>query len=122
MKLAMILILFYTNGKQTINQYLRNVIIEVINMINISIQTGVRQGDVLSTTLFNLYLNDPDLGLVLYSSLDMSKTIDNLIASASRTLGSITSKYFKIDGFDYVTFTKLYDALVIPILTYGAGI
>lgn len=59
---------------------------------------------------------------MLYSSLDLSKTVDNLISAASRALGGITSKYFTINGFDYNSFTTLYESLVIPILTYASGV
>ena len=59
---------------------------------------------------------------MLFEDLDLSKTVDVLVNAASRAFGSMINKYYYIDGFDYLTYKKLYEALVIPVLSYGAAI
>ena len=42
--------------------------------------------------------------------------------SASRSLGLLTSKCKANGGFQFPTFTKLFDALVLSVIEYGAAI
>ena len=62
------------------------------------------------------------LGLVLHEHLDMSVTAKAIAQSASRALGLVISKCKANGGVPYKIYTKLYDALVRPVLEYGAGI
>ena len=62
------------------------------------------------------------LGLDLYDTVDFSETVSALSKSASRALGMIASKYFTHDGFDYQTFTKLFESMVCRIMDYGCEI
>jgi len=62
------------------------------------------------------------LGLVVNEFMDITKTVQVLINAASRAYGSMLNKHFQIDGFTYDTYVKLYNALVIPVLTYGSSI
>ena len=36
-------------------------------------------------------------------------------------LGSITSKYYKLDGLDHRTFKAMFDAVVYPVMSYAAA-
>jgi hypothetical protein len=62
------------------------------------------------------------LGLLLNETLDWDKTVKVLAKSASRALGVVIAKSKASGGFDYYTYTHLYDAAVRPILEYGAEI
>ena len=42
--------------------------------------------------------------------------------SASRALGLIIAKCKHFGGMDYVVFKKVYDSIVLPVITYGAAI
>ncbi len=53
---------------------------------------------------------------------DFSEHTKALSKSASRALGSLASKFYAFGGMTYKVFTKLYNSLIIPITTYGAGI
>ncbi len=41
--------------------------------------------------------------------------------STGRALGLIIAKYKACSGMPYDVYTKLYDALVQPVIDYGAG-
>jgi len=60
------------------------------------------------------------LGIVLNEFLDFHEIAKNVAMSASRALGLIISKSRAFGGFHYSTFTKLYDSLVWPIISYSA--
>lgn len=62
------------------------------------------------------------LGVILHEYMDFGVTADVLAASGGRVLGAIASKYFKIDGLGYSTYTKLFHSGVTPILDYCAGV
>ena len=62
------------------------------------------------------------LGITVNEFLDMSYSTKILATSASRALGSLTAKYFNAKGLLYQTFTKLFNATVLPILHYAAPI
>ena len=62
------------------------------------------------------------LGIVLTELLDYNVTIDHLVNSASRALGSVIGKTKSNQYLGYASYTKLFDSLVCPILDYGSGV
>ncbi len=62
------------------------------------------------------------LGLIFTEFLDYQKTAKMVAKSASRALGLLIAKSKASGGMPYEVFTKLYNALVQPVLDYGAGI
>ncbi|CAG2241951.1 unnamed protein product [Mytilus edulis] len=62
------------------------------------------------------------LGLVINENLDYKETTNELVSSGSRSLGSLVSKYYAMDGMDFDTYTKIFDSTVLPILEYGSGV
>ena len=61
------------------------------------------------------------LGITLNESLDFSVTAKTVSQSASRALGLLIAKYKCIGGMTYNVFTKLYDTLVWPVISYSAS-
>ena len=59
---------------------------------------------------------------ILDEHLDYSTTANVLSGSASRALGGIYSKFKKLNGLGYQTYTKLYLTGVVPIMDYCSGI
>lgn len=64
---------------------------------------------------FRFYFNDMVLeivpkyrylGLVITNHLDFKESVDEMVSAGSRSLGSLTSKYYEMDGMDYATYTK----------------
>lgn len=45
-----------------------------------------------------------------------------LANSAGRALGALTAKYKQSGGMGYGSYTKLYDACIVPVMSYGAEI
>ena len=62
------------------------------------------------------------LGLIIDEFLDYNVTVKHISKHASRALGSIIAKSKSLGGLPFKCFSKLYDSLVLPILTYGAAI
>lgn len=62
------------------------------------------------------------LGLVLSDTLDYNITAKCVAQSATRALGLLISKFKAAGGLPYQVYTKLYDSLVWPIISYGAAI
>jgi hypothetical protein len=62
------------------------------------------------------------LGLWFHENLDYDYGVTELSKSASRALGALISKYYSTGGMDYSVFTKLYQALIVPVLTYGSAV
>ena len=62
------------------------------------------------------------LGLVLDAYLDYSVTAKFVAQSASRGLGLVIDKCKTVGGVPYNVFTKLYDSIVWPMISYGAAI
>lgn len=62
------------------------------------------------------------LGVVLNEFLDYNEIAKTVAMSASRALGLVISKSKAFGGFQYSTFTKLYDSMVWPIINYSAPI
>jgi hypothetical protein len=62
------------------------------------------------------------LGLTLNYTLNWNKTTEILAKSANRALGMLMNKSRLFGGFDYNTYTTVYNATVRPILEYGSEI
>ncbi|XP_052217139.1 uncharacterized protein LOC127835010 [Dreissena polymorpha] len=62
------------------------------------------------------------LGLVLSEFLDYSVTAKYVAKSATRALGLLISKFKSLGGMPYNIYTKLYDSIVWPTISYGAAI
>ena len=62
------------------------------------------------------------LGLVLHEHLDFNITAKAVALKANCPLGLLIAKCKYIGGFTYDVFTKLYDALVWPVIVYGSAI
>ena len=62
------------------------------------------------------------LGIVFDEHLDLNTTASVLASSASRALGSICTKFNKLKGLGFRTYTSLYHLGVTPILDYCSGI
>ena len=61
-------------------------------------------------------------GFTINSNLDIGKSVEILTSAASRSLASITSKFYDVNGFDYETFRTLYNACVLPVMNYASCI
>ena len=62
------------------------------------------------------------LGIVLHENLNFDVTSETLAGAGGRALGSLLSKFRKLNGLTYNTFTKLYKSYICPILDYGSEI
>ena len=62
------------------------------------------------------------LGLVLNDLLDYGMTAKVVAQAAHRALGVLIAKDRAYGGMPYKIFTKLYDTMVQPIISYGAAI
>ena len=62
------------------------------------------------------------LGLVLTEHLDYAITAKVVAQSANRALGLVIAKTKSFGGLSYSVFTKLYESVVCPVITYGAAI
>ena len=85
-----------------------------------------RASDPITQFVFKLGLTPLDLvtsyrylGLDITDTLDYTGSVTTLCKAASRALGSVTCKYFAIDGLDYDTYTNMYNALVCPVMDYA---
>ena len=61
------------------------------------------------------------LGLVLHEHLDFNVTAKCVAQSTSRALGLVIAKAKAFGGFPFGTFSKLYDATVSSVISYGAS-
>ena len=59
--------------------------------------------------------------MTLNYNLDIGKMVDTLANASSRTLSSITSTFYKLDGLDYQSFKTLYDVIATPVMNYAAA-
>ena len=82
-------------------------------------------------TNFTFVLNNNDmeivpsytyLGLLLSEFLDYNCMAKAVAKSASRSLGLLIAKCKANGGFQFDTFTKLFDTLVMSVIEYGASI
>ena len=62
------------------------------------------------------------IGITLTEFLDFDVTVKIVAQSASRAHGLLIAKYNTMGGMLYDVFTKLYDSIVWPIISYGAAI
>lgn len=62
------------------------------------------------------------IGITLTEFLDFDVTVKIVAQSASRAHGLLIAKYNTMSGMLYDVFTKLYDSIVWPIISYGAAI
>ena len=62
------------------------------------------------------------LGVMLNEFVDFSLTAKMVAQSASRALGLLIAKCKSIGGMPYDVFTKLYDSMVWPVISYGAAV
>lgn len=62
------------------------------------------------------------LGITLTESLNYDVTAKVVAQSAGRALGLLIAKYRSIGGMPYDVFTKLFETLVWPVISYGASI
>jgi hypothetical protein len=62
------------------------------------------------------------LGLFIHEHIDYDVTASVLAKSASRALGAVINKYFKLNGLGYNTYTKLFSSCVQPIMDYGSEV
>ena len=61
-------------------------------------------------------------GLILSEHLDYNVVVKSIVLSASRALGSLKVKFKSQGGLPCATFTRLFDALIWPIMDYSASI
>ena len=62
------------------------------------------------------------LGLALNEFLDYNVTAKAVAQSASRALGLLIAKFKSMGGMPYDVYTKLYESMVWPVVSYGASI
>ena len=62
------------------------------------------------------------LGILLNDTLDYDITAKYITQSATRALGLLISKFRAAGGMPFDVFTKLYDTMVWPIISYGAAL
>ena len=62
------------------------------------------------------------LGIVLSEHLDYAITAKNVAQSANRALGLLIAKSKAFGGIQYGPFTKLYESVVCPVISYSAAI
>ena len=62
------------------------------------------------------------LGLVITEHLDLNVTAQTAAQSATRAPGILISKFMTHGRMPWITYTKLYHALVQPVLEYGAAV
>ncbi len=61
-------------------------------------------------------------GLMFNKFMDMSQIAKVVAQAASRALGVLISKYKSCGGLPFAVYSRLYDALVQPILDYDAAV
>ena len=62
------------------------------------------------------------LGLVLTEHLDYVVTAKLVAQSANKALGLLNAKSKAFGGLQYEPFTKIYESVFVPIISYGAAI
>ena len=62
------------------------------------------------------------LGFDLHYTLNHEHGVNILGDAAGRALGMLISKYFKLQGLTYDTYTRIYNNTVVPVCDYGSGI
>ena len=54
--------------------------------------------------------------------MDFIECANHLADSVGRALGVVISKFRKLKNIRFLTFTKLYNAMVISVMDYSAGV
>ena len=62
------------------------------------------------------------LGFEFCDTIDHNHGVNVLNRAASKALGSVTSKYFALDGTSYDVYKNMYDSLVCPVMDYACEI
>ena len=62
------------------------------------------------------------LGVVFHEHMDFIECANYLADAAGRALGAVISKFRKLKNIRFLTFTKLFNAMVIPVMDYSAGV
>ena len=62
------------------------------------------------------------LGIILDEHLTFVSCSKTLADSGGRALGAVISKFKQFKDVGYLTFTKLFESCVVPVLDYGSGI
>ena len=76
----------------------------------------------IGTSIIQVVNSYKYLGLELNYSLNLTNTVNILATAASRSLGSLTYKYYNLNGIDIKTFQHIYDATVVKVMDYCAGV
>ena len=61
------------------------------------------------------------LGVVFHEHMDFIECANYLADAAGRALGAVISKFRKLKNIRFLTFTKLFNAMVNPVMDYSAG-
>ena len=85
-----------------------------VNLTSYSFQCGTYDISVSSKYKY--------LGLVFNDYMDESVMVDDVAKCAARALGAMITKYNRIGGNMYETFTKFYECYVNPVMLYGASL
>ena len=93
--------------------------VEMINLLNCSQTVFSFSGGNDKLTVVDKYVY---LGLTLDEFLDYNTMAKMVAQSASRALGLLIAKCKSLGGMPFNVFTKLYDALVWLLITYGTAI
>ena len=62
------------------------------------------------------------LGLILEEHLDFKASINELCSKGGRALGACISKFKTLKDVGYITYKKMFDCTVVPIIDYFAGV
>ena len=62
------------------------------------------------------------LGVIFNEFMNFTSCADALAESSGRALGGIIAKFKLLKDVGYKTFTKMFEAGVVPIMDYGAGV
>ena len=62
------------------------------------------------------------LGLDISEHMDYSIGVNTLANASSRAFGALLAKSYSVGGFNYATYTKLYNNCVVPVMDYAAAI
>ena len=62
------------------------------------------------------------LGLTLTEFLDFTVIAKMLSQAAGRAIGLLIAKFKTLGGMPFDVYNKLYDALVWPVIAYGAAV
>ena len=62
------------------------------------------------------------LGVVFHEHMDFIECANHLADAAGRALGAVISKFRKLKNISFLPFTKLFNAMVIPVMDYSAAV